>query len=253
MSWLKAMSKHTLKDLMLKYPELRTLLARYFTIIFEDGFETGDYSAWTGTVVDPGVTLEVSTEQAHHGTYSSKVVIPPGQATYSWGCSYYQFSNMTTFYYRFYVYITQFPLEWNLIASAHEAGFYNEQCRFEIEDVYMRIRYRDAGTSVYGTPFEHGMALNTWHCLEGHVFRDAVNGEARVWIDGIEKWSVTGLSNDDKPLTEIRIGVQNLGDRPMTIYYDCVAVADTYIGPEIPLPVPGVKAMFGGFYLVFPA
>src|SRR3989337_2094782 len=46
----------------------RNYLTKYFTVIFSDGFESGDFSAWTGTVGGP----TVSNVQAHHGTYSCR-------------------------------------------------------------------------------------------------------------------------------------------------------------------------------------
>ncbi|MFN3329236.1 MAG: hypothetical protein ACK40U_10400, partial [Fervidobacterium pennivorans] len=46
----------------------------FATEIFSDGFESGDFSAWTGTAQSSG-TVTVVTENPHHGTYSAKAVV----------------------------------------------------------------------------------------------------------------------------------------------------------------------------------
>jgi len=38
--------------------------------VFEDGFETGDFSLWTGTTRTSGETTTISTDDKHHGSYS---------------------------------------------------------------------------------------------------------------------------------------------------------------------------------------
>ena len=40
--------------------------------IFEDGFESGDYSAWDGTYVAGSGNINITTDRKHNGYYSSK-------------------------------------------------------------------------------------------------------------------------------------------------------------------------------------
>ena len=66
----KAMSEFAHKVLAPKLTEKqRQLLFKYFTTIFEDSFESGDFSAWTGGV---GGTHTVTSEKSYQGSYSAK-------------------------------------------------------------------------------------------------------------------------------------------------------------------------------------
>ena len=44
-------------------------------LIFEDGFESGDLSAWSGNSTEPGDTIATSSEQVETGTYSAKCYV----------------------------------------------------------------------------------------------------------------------------------------------------------------------------------
>ena len=66
LSWLI----HKLKP---QFPEwLQEWLAIYFTVIFEDGFESGDFSAWTGTAGAPAVVSTTSPVSYTHLTLPTK-------------------------------------------------------------------------------------------------------------------------------------------------------------------------------------
>ena len=42
---------------------------------FADGFDSGNLSVWTGTIVAGGCTFAPSTDVVHHGSHSGKATI----------------------------------------------------------------------------------------------------------------------------------------------------------------------------------
>lgn len=70
-----AMSEYAHKVLAPKLtPKQRELLFQYFTELFNDGFESGDFSAWTATsTTGVGSALIVEDVNPHHVTYNAKM------------------------------------------------------------------------------------------------------------------------------------------------------------------------------------
>jgi len=230
-------------------------------VIFEDDFETGTFEKWTGTLVESGTTLQVVAAAAHHGDYGAQAICPGG---YTWAYAFKDFADISPVYCRFYVRADALP------TSDPDADIYRHQLcvlsayttkRLSICSVSMHndagvgkwaFIYVDAGVSnlVYGLG---SWALNTWHSVEIMAKIGATDGEAALWVDGVQLASYTGLDNNDQgDVDRVVLGVEFTRD-VVTVDWDCVSVQDVYIGPEVPPPVPGVKAMFGGLYLVFPA
>jgi len=51
------------------------------TVIFSDGFETGDLTVWTSNDVTTGESNTPSTDRPHHGTYSMDCTTNGGGGT----------------------------------------------------------------------------------------------------------------------------------------------------------------------------
>jgi hypothetical protein len=73
-------------------------------VIFEDGFESGDLSAWSGSSTEPGDTIAASTEQVKSGTYSSKSVVDNDGAA-NQAMVWINFTGETTVYARINIYV----------------------------------------------------------------------------------------------------------------------------------------------------
>jgi hypothetical protein len=111
---------------------------------------------------------------------------------------------------------------------------------------FMRI-YHVEGTEYYLRiwryyPYqdEAGSALITiapeeWHCFEMKFVRDAVNGEYRAYYDGVEKFAETGIDTSGVSGCNRFSAGEQLATT-VDYHVDCVVVADTYIGPELPAP-----------------
>ena len=74
----EAMSQYAHKVLASKLNEKqRQLLFKYFTTIFEDGFESGDFSNWSGTTESDG-SITVESTDPYQGTYHAEASISTG-------------------------------------------------------------------------------------------------------------------------------------------------------------------------------
>jgi hypothetical protein len=72
-------------------------------LVFSDGFESGDLTAWSGFYAEPGDSIAASMEQKKTGTYSAKATVDtqaPGQAIV-----YQDFTGQTTLYAQTFLYL----------------------------------------------------------------------------------------------------------------------------------------------------
>lgn len=190
------------------------------TEIFVDGFESGNFSAWTGTSGSPTV---VSSDK-HHGAYSCKIDTLEGPYK-DLGRGYNElyvrvYFKMTSYpnasYYRLgIIRIGQSGTYWGyaLFAEAYQTGGITY---FSLHNGYTGTRQN---TNVV-------VQLNQWYCVE---VKFSTSSNCILYIDGVQKASVGYY-----PLQANRIAV-GLGSALAyqgAGYIDCVVVADTYIGLE---------------------
>ena len=72
---------------------------------------------------------------------------------------------------------------------------------------------------------------DTWYYLEVKFVKDATNGEYRIWLNGTEVITQTGLdTSGNSDADQVRLG-QTLGVT-ITNWVDSVVVSNSYIGPE---------------------
>jgi hypothetical protein len=227
-------------------PAEREEWLKYFTTIFAHGFEGGDFGtdpntgyAWTETNVFGACTITVVSEDKHHGTYSAKPnLVGTGNI---WAVVYKTFTPVATVYARWYVKLNNLPqssatLYLGMLAYS---GWDNRKVRAAV--------YNDAGTvkwtmeylsgeTYYTTTYTSGPSTGVWYCIELKCVSSSSAGEARMYIDGTEILTQTGLNNygaGNIGYFEVGLGYDSDGTATSG-YVDCVVVADTYIGPEVP-------------------
>jgi len=193
----------------------------FATTIFSDGFESGDFSAWTGTVGTPTV---VST-QAHHGTYSMNI---DGTKTLNQGCYKSITPSDGPIYARLYVYF----------AALSSAGNYMDIIQIVDDSGWGEIaRVINNGTNVifclynnyynYALDTDAVVATGQWYCVELVFYR--YPGQSKLYIDGVLKATDTG---NNPNIQATRVYACGLNHYYFNAYFDCVVVADAYIGPE---------------------
>jgi len=185
--------------------------------IFSDGFESGDFTAWTSTFGAP--TVQSTTK--HHGTYA---VYLNGNE----GCSK---TILTTAigYIRAYYYCDTLPgtggKTVNLLMLTNAAYSYYVTCRINnnVFDLYLN----ENGVT---TTASSGItaSADTWYCLE--FLRDVTNDHAELWINAVSKTTIDATITNNATLAVCQ--AYGSGSPTIDIYADCVVVDSAYIGVE---------------------
>ena len=211
------------------------------TEIFADGFESGNFSAWTGTA-QSGAVIAVSTDFAHHGTYSAKItgLGIAGEYAYAYKTStsalsnvymrsYVKFGNLSTADGFIEVGTAAFTdtVRSTLIAKAGR-NFATNKWSIRAYVGTALTNYYESGTSTIDT--------NTWYSVELHEIISATVGVLQLWVDGVLKIDQSGLvTNGRGNIDELLVGSQYLNTATSPDYYfynDCTVVANAYIGVE---------------------
>lgn len=198
--------------------------------IFADGFESGDFSLWSGTTTTTGETSTVITTDPHHGAYHANFQCD-GSGTGEQAYAYKTFGGQVTCYARMYVkFKSGLPGAGQYFTILVLRGTGN-LCWLQVFPDRWRLNYRNAGATEWSDVMETP-ALDTWYLVEIYAKVDASAGEYGLWIDGVQKVLVTGKDSDEYGnLTEVRVGYTYTswqGSRQE--YIDCVAVSDSLIG-----------------------
>ncbi len=200
--------------------------------IFADGFESGSFSAWNGTVTTTGGTAIASTSNVYNGTYSGNFSISSGTGARR-AYAYVNLNNLTKLYTRAYVYIPS-----NLLLSSGQSLWL--------------VQFADAGNSViasfgiradasglrwavqYGNwPYSIGSSLPTagsWYMVEAN-FTHATSGKTIILkVNGTE---VASLNQDTSTANNVwlaRFGIAYyVGGAATSIALDDVAIYSEFV------------------------
>ena len=204
--------------------------------LFQDSFESGDFSAWTGTEVSTGETMSVVSTVAHHGSYSAEGVFD-GSTNDEYARCYKDITAQSTIFTRLYFRTNVTPpdsgdmLQFIRYSAAGnwigDGGIYNDAGTLK---AYARY-YAGGIQTITGDPIT--VNTDTWYCLELKFVIDGVNGEIRLWLDGTEVLTATGLDTDDRGnISRVYAGPTGWSMGTVTAYVDCVVVSTEYIGPH---------------------
>lgn len=212
--------------------ERREYLAKFFTILFQDGFESGDFSAWNSTSVGgSGSTLTVQSTVKHHGSYAAASHV---EAAAGYANCFKFFSAVTEAYARCYLYFTALPSSNGSTLFIGPSLAYNgiDFVSLEVKNDGGTVKWQLAldGFSIFYLA-STGPTTNTWYCVE--IYGKAGSaGAAKLWINGSLVLDIA-RSISTAYFHELGMGCWNRsGATNATVYLDCVAVADIYIGEE---------------------
>lgn len=183
--------------------------------IFSDGFESGDFSAWSSTVGAATVQSGIK----HHGTYAAEFE----GLDIAW--CLVTFAEQSSCNARWYVQFSSLPTSNNyVIIGALETTSGNW--------LSVLVKNNTAGTLQWGFEEAGGWnyinaTINTgvWYAVEIE-FRSS--GTSKLYIDGS---SLDSFSDSARNVKSFRIGQYNQVDS-LTSYDDCVVIDSSYIGPE---------------------
>ena len=195
--------------------------------IFSDDFESGDFSAWTGTSGSPTVQNSLT----HHGSYAAR--IPVNSRVYK------VFADQDIAYARAYVRWTSNP------SSGNQAWLLNLGNADGSETlVYARI-VNDSGTMKWGIITKNSAGnftydlftdptptINTWYCVELKWRKNTVNG-AKIIVNGAFVGQTTATTHNSQA-DALNLWLEQT---EITAYYDCAVISDDYVGSEDNLSV----------------
>ncbi|MFQ6062616.1 MAG: hypothetical protein ACE5J9_05515, partial [Methanosarcinales archaeon] len=228
----KVMSDYAHKVLVSKLnPEQRKLLFKYFTEIFSDDFESGDFSAWDGEE-DTGDKFGVGSTVVHHGSYAAELA--NGVA----GNSYYVWKGYTQqlpVYGRVYLRLADLPDssgDWICFLQLGEAATLAKATSAFVKHDGTSAKWFLKNFGYGGTGYGGEVSTDTWYCAE--VKRSST--EQVLYINDSVEITVSQAAYGSAD--EVRVGAvanndgYGLNGFNCTAYYDCVFIADTYVGPE---------------------
>jgi hypothetical protein len=204
--------------------------------LFSDNFEDATLNAWTDVEEANGV-VSVSTDYAHHGSYSMKCAISSsvGQAD--------AYKNMASTanigYWSGYVRVSALPStddrlyfggighdtyeDTVFVGLAHHYG-----------EVFWELQIWVGGSAdyIYETTASNPSA-NTWYGVE--VVRDVTSGITRLYVAEDGENYVQKIQHADSHSGTNNLafaGVAYTNYAPVTVYVDCVKVADAFVDAE---------------------
>ena len=211
-------------------------------VIVSDGFESGDFSAWTNVFGLPTVVSGVS----HHGSYSAfcnssgihTVYFGPdggeGWGPHIFARAYFKYDySVVDWDNRGSVYISNWNGSDDMMAIgglAHWTG----------ADYIWTLGCLDGSSWNYVTS-SSAFALNTskWYCMEVEIYVADSGGFAKLYVDGAHVLSIEGIDNDGQGNPNHGGFGQIVGTQDgEAMWWDCCVIADSYIGLETPTPTP---------------
>jgi len=204
---------------------------------FDDSFETGNFSQWTGTSVSAGETVSVTNTRSHHGSYCASFTSNGGGGTENSYCyKTYPGSELDA---RGYFYVSKSGIVdesdrfyfITLKAGSNNIAYAGWRKTGGVVKWNLIVRSGTSYVYVYSTT---SPALNRWYCVELHWKEASSNGLGELWVDGTRVCSTTGKNTAAYgDASRVCFGLPQITNcASTTAYCDCVKVGTTYIGPE---------------------
>ena len=216
-------------------------------VLFSDGFESNDFTAWTATTTGGGSTLAVESNNPHSGTYNAIGAALLDANDYVTARKTVG-GDLTEMYIRTYLKFNQLPTNGHFldIGVSHQSatsalswsGIANVA-----DEYFWTIDLKDSDSwTLYSEAVASDPSINTYYCVELYSKIHATTGASTLWVDGVQKVAVTGKDTDnpDDPIfTEAKVGayVNDTEASPFTAYFDDCVVDVSYIGLARSIPV----------------
>ena len=216
-------------------------------VIFGDGYESGDLSAWSSNAADNG-HLSVTNQAANIGTKGLQAIIY-GSSTNEmyvndwkpWDEPYYRV--------RFYFDPNSITMSNGDTVEIFAAFNQNGDIVEKVELTYQSGNYQVHALSIDDTNWWwYSPWINitdTAHAIELYYHaatsNGANNGEFSLWVDGIQRVDDINLDNDLRVVDYVHLEVKLVGTPNVlgTVYFDGFkSHRNTYIGLDSSVPVP---------------
>jgi hypothetical protein len=210
------------------------------TVIFSDGFESGNFGAWTDVYGSPNVVSNVKyagyyggfvnssgTHSCYYGEESSA-----GWGNHLFARGYYKFDVSTVEWAtRGCTYISNWTGTDDLIVDA-TLGHWTDDNYLWIVEVLNGTAFQTAQSSTFS------VNTSVWYCVELEVFIHDSAGYANLYVNDVLVASLASVDNNrfGNP-NHVGFGQLYNCRNGEPVWWDCCVIADSYIGPEVP-PTP---------------
>jgi hypothetical protein len=211
-------------------------------ILFEDGFESGNFAAWNGAYItsddDATVALTYPYQGVYHGCFETGAIDSGVKYAY---CYKALSPTVSEVYARAYFYIVDgLPLNDNddrFGLISFEVGG-QAQCTFRVYrsggvDKFNVVGYNGVSTVSRSTDAVYPVE-GRWYCLEFYIKVHGTSGEYRAWIDGVEQITVTNLDTTHygTGVTLVRFGLTYTANvqHSVRVYCDSAVISTCYVG-----------------------
>lgn len=201
-------------------------------LIFKDGFESGNFSAWNLSATNSG-NLSVSTNAAMVGTYGLQAVFTNTTVMYVQNDS----PNAETRY------RARFYFDPNSISMASGTYSYLLQGHDTSKLVILFVQLYRSSTGYQLRARAHDSVVGNYVNTPYVTITDALHyvevdwgsdGHLTFWIDGVQQGNFTGLNNSTYRMESVRFGAPYMSSTPLSGSYYLDAFESrrqTYIGP----------------------
>jgi hypothetical protein len=199
----------------------------------EANFETGDTSEFDDTPENNG-DVTVTSDVAHHGTYSCKCDVNANGGSYAEG--FFDIDAQQPVYCRGYFRFNQLPetdRDYTIISFENTSGPTTVgyiQLVDESGTKKWKMRRTTSGGTAYATSTVDIPDVDIWVCVE---FAHG-EGLAKLWVDGKEILAYNDATT--QTIDRVHVGACDSdidADDTLEIHLDCIVVTDDYVGPDL--------------------
>lgn len=208
--------------------------------VFEDGFESGDFNAWSSTYSSTGEATTVKSEAGYNSVYGASFTTS-GNGGYEYAQARKTIAGMSQLYARAYVKVVT-----NGIADSGDKLYFitfragsdnvlSAGWRQSGSVLRWHLLIRD-GTGYSGAYSDSAPSPDQWYCIEAYWLKDGANGKGTLWVNEAQVINVLGKdTNNYGDVKQVRFGNSEAYNVASTeVFGDNFVVADEYIGPESP-------------------
>jgi hypothetical protein len=209
--------------------------------VFKDGFETGDFSLWTGESSAAGCNNSVQGVVVYQGSNAAEVYID-GNNVDDWSYIFLSVGNEAEIYHKFHFRTSALPpdnTDYSIkgaIWAFGEAWVYLAEAQIYNDNgtVKFRLNYYESGVGQQTILSDKVVAVDTWYCIVLRAKIHDTDGAAQLWVDNVLEASDTGIDTKDATtgdyVDRISIGVHPIAgddeDYEHYDYFDDVCVDD---------------------------
>lgn len=214
---------------------LRAVYKNITIYIFTDGFESGNFNAWSGTIQSAGGSASVTPSAAYQGSYGASF-ISGGKGGYEHTYCYKSITSSSELFARGYFNITTSGISSNnnrfyfliFVAGTNPVAYAGWKMIGGIVKWDLLIRN---GTQWIDSYSASSPQLNKWYNVELHWSESSTNGYAQLYLNGVLTCSIQGRNTTAfGGVNKVQAGLAELYNCQATkICFDNFIVSNAYI------------------------